>query len=270
MSEETLDRNVRMGGKKDVAALLARTDRKIVRLLLSEKLAEDTAGELKAAAEKRGVAIETAPSETLDKLAGRLMHSGALAIYERPVAMTLTEMMSEAKAKTRQPLILVLDEMASHPELETLLRIALLSGAVGLVRKQGAGGPLPPAIEPHLLLSEVPDLLPALDELRSRHKLWVLGVSKTNSESVYEMELDWAMAVVFGGAGQTLRPELAAACDVLANYPLGNEKAPISEPEKCAVLLYDLMRQRLAWAARGKIIDVLWESDAKKKKTVKT
>ena len=256
----------RVAGKRDVLALLSRDDRKVQKVLLSDKLPADAAGEIQAAAGEKQAPVEVVASDVVDKAAGRLMSGGILGIYERPPAMTLAELMSESKAMTRQPLLLVLDALSEHKDLESLLRIGLLSGAVGLVRVAGKGGPLPDSVKAQLLLSEVPDLVPALDELRTKHKLWVLGVQKDALDSVYEMELDWAMAVVFGGEGQSLRPELAACCDVLAKIPLGNDHAPVSEPEKCAVLLYDLMRQRLAWASRGQIKDVLWESDAKKKR----
>lgn len=258
-------RFARVAGRKDVLAALSRTDRKIIKVVVSDKVGPPFTEELATAATPRGIPVEVVPDDQMGSVAGRIMHQGVVAFFEMPPALDLGEMMTESKARSRQPLLLVLDDMADHPDLDELLRMSILAGAQGIIRKRGTGKALPTDCEKHLLLCEVPELAPALDELRTRHKLWVLGCSKEAPDSIFEMELDWALALVFGGPGQTLRKELADRCDALIKFPLAVPEAPVSEAHRYAVPLFDLMRQRLAWASRGKIRDVLWESDAKKK-----
>ena len=141
-----------------------------------------TLAELIAAAADRRVPVEYVDRGQLDRSAGDQHHQGVVAEATPYPYADMDDLLLLAQRRQEQPLLLALDGVQDPQNVGTLLRTAEVVGVHGVLLPGRRAAHITPAVSrasagavEHLLVSEVTNLVRALDDLKSAG-IWVVGV----------------------------------------------------------------------------------------------
>jgi 23S rRNA (guanosine2251-2'-O)-methyltransferase len=151
------------------------------------------------------------------------------------------------------PLLLAVDHMNDPQNLGAMIRTAHCTGVQGIllpkdrscpvsgtVRKAAAG-----ALE-YMPLVQVTNLVRSLEWLKEKG-FWILSLEAESSISVYDLDLQVPLVVVMGGESQGVSPLVRKHSDWLASIPMRGKVSSLNASVACAVVLYEILRQRLTW-----------------------
>jgi 23S rRNA (guanosine2251-2'-O)-methyltransferase len=156
-------------------------------------------------------------------------------------------------AEKSDALIVAADHVEDPQNLGAIMRSAEAAGADGLIipdrrsasvtaatRRAAAGA------ASHLAVARVPNLVRALEDLKEAG-YWVTGLA-TEPRAVPYTSVDYLgkCVLVVGGEGKGLSRLASERCDHLVKVPMRGKVASLNAAVACAVVLYEVVRQRAA------------------------
>jgi len=241
-----------IGGRRPVAEALA-ASRPSHRLLVSSSAKPNP--ELKAilaAARAASVPVERTPGDRLARLAGFDGHQGLLLEVDSRRWADPAEILARAAAAGEPPLVLVLEHLQDPTNFGALLRSAEAAGVHGVLFPERGAAPLTPAAvkasagaSEHLLLARVGSLGQALRELKERGLL-VVAADQDAPASAWDSDLTGPLAAVVGSEGSGLSGPMKRRCDLLVSFPMSGRVASLNAGVAGALLLFEVVRQRLS------------------------
>jgi len=236
----TTDGRLVVSGANGVLELL-RSGVTVERLLLGDG---PRRGELLAEGRKRGLVAVDADRATLDRIAGRPGHQGAVA-----VAAPFRYASLESIAESRSPLVLVLDNVQDPRNLGALLRTARASGvgAVVLPRDRSVGVTSVVAVASAgtlfgLPIVRVPNLVRAMNSLKA-FGFWLVGLVPSSPQSLFELDVPDRVALVLGSEGSGLRQLVQRTCDLEVAIPMASGVESLNVSVAAGVALFELRRR---------------------------
>jgi len=197
---------------------------------------------------KKGIPIEVAPREELDKLGDK--HQGvALEVGQYPYS-SLFDIFDRAKQREEPPFILVLDTVQDTHNLGALLRTAESVGIHGVLLPLRRTATVTPAVvntssgaSEHLLVVQI-NLAQAIEDLK-KDGVWVYGLEGTpQAKSLPEVDLSGPLALVVGNEAKGMRALVRQSCDMLLKLPMRGKVDSLNAAVAGSVALY------FAWSAR--------------------
>ncbi|WP_188149707.1 23S rRNA (guanosine(2251)-2'-O)-methyltransferase RlmB [Teredinibacter waterburyi] len=178
-------------------------------------------------------------------------HQGVIAYASQAKAyneQALYDMLDDGS----NPLILILDGVTDPHNLGACLRSADAAGvdavvipkdnSVGLtdvVRKVACG-----AAETVPLIA-VTNLARSMKKMQEKG-LWIAGAAGEAEQSIYEADLSGPRAIVMGAEGSGMRRLTRETCDDLVKIPMAGSVSSLNVSVATGVILYEVVRQRLA------------------------
>jgi len=241
-----------IGGRRPVVEAL-QAGRASLRLLVAagSRPAPDLKA-LLASARTAGVPIETVDPDHLRRLAGFDGHQGVLLEVEDRRWSDITEMLGGAAAASRDPLILVLENLQDPTNFGTLLRSAEAAGVDGVVFPERGAAPLSAAAvkasagaSEHLRFARVESLGQAIRDLQE-HGVRIVAADQDASQLAWEANLGGPLAIVVGSEGSGISGATRRRCDLLVRFPMVGQVASLNAATAGALLLFEVVRQRSA------------------------
>ena len=203
-----------------------------------------------ALAKDKGIVINNAPRDRIDKLVKGQNHQGVIA-YAAPVEYsTLDEILEIAQSKNEPPLLMLLDELEDPHNFGALLRSADAVGVDGVlipkrrsvqlnstVAKTSAG-----AVE-YVKVTQINNTAQTIRQLKDLG-FTIIGSDVDGSQIYYEADLTGAVVLVIGSEGKGMRRLTRENCDLLVNIPMIGKINSLNASAAGAVLLYEIFRQR--------------------------
>jgi 23S rRNA (guanosine2251-2'-O)-methyltransferase len=160
---------------------------------------------------------------------------------------------ADAAALLQAPdaVLVALDGVTDPQNLGAVSRTAECSGATGVILPERRSAAVTPAVckasagaVEHLAIARVRNLADFLAEAKSAG-CWTYGAA-AGARTGYR-DVDWrgGVVLVLGAEGRGLRPRVAAACDDLVAVPLRGRIGSLNVSATAAVLLYEILQQRL-------------------------
>lgn len=200
---------------------------------------------------EKGVVVKQAARAKLDGLCGSLNHQGIAAVAAARAYVELTDLLELARKRNEPPLIIVCDEINDPHNLGAIIRTAEAVGAHGVVVPRRGGAGLTTTVDKaaagaleYLPVARVPNLAAAVDTLKE-NGLWVYGADMSG-KPVFGTAIDGPAAVVVGSEGAGISRLLREKCDFLISLPMRGRVGSLNASVACGVLLYELLRARLA------------------------
>lgn len=195
-----------------------------------------------AAAQARGVGVQSVDRTTLDRAARGTAHQGVVALAPAFRYAALEDLSSA-------PSLLVLDGVQDPRNLGALLRSARAAGVGGVVLPQDRSAAVTPVVATasagtlfDLAIARVPNLVRALESLKSSG-FWAVGLVPSASGSLWDMEPPPRPALVVGGEGEGLRPLVRRTCDFEVTIPMARGVESLNVSVAAAVALFELRRR---------------------------
>ena len=163
----------------------------------------------------------------------------------------------------RLPIVVVLDNVRSLYNTGAFFRTADACAIerlvlCGITPRPDQGGRQQRAIAKTALGAEltVPwqhyaDTRTALESVAAARYQIVAVETSPAAVDLYEWTPSWPVCLVFGHERDGVAPELAQLIDVSVRIPMLGEKRSLNVATAAGVVLYELLRRRLRWAARA-------------------
>ena len=203
-------------------------------------------------ARERGVSVSDCDRRKLDAMSVTKAHQGVIAVCAVREYASLDDILALAESRGEAPFVVVCDEISDPHNLGAIIRSAECVGAHGVVipRRRSAGltavvGKTSAGAAEHLPVARVANISAALQELKDRG-LWVYGAAAEGSSPMWETDLAGPLALVIGSEGEGLGRLVRERCDFLVSIPLRGKVGSLNASTAAAVLMYEVLRQKLA------------------------
>jgi 23S rRNA (guanosine2251-2'-O)-methyltransferase len=199
-----------------------------------------------AAAEDWDAKLSVVSAEEIEERAGSAEHQGVAALVDAYPYADADELLAEPA-----PLLVALDEVTDPQNLGAVARTAEAVGATGVIIPERRAVDVTPAVckasagaVEHLPIARVRNLADFLAEAK-QHECWVYGATAGARTPYGQPDYTGGVVLVLGAEGKGLRPRVASMCDELVALPLRGRIESLNVSATAAVLLYEMLQQRL-------------------------
>jgi 23S rRNA (guanosine2251-2'-O)-methyltransferase len=211
--------------------------RRVHTIWATERAAQDVAP---------GRAVRSASPGEIESRCGSDGHQGVCAEVD-PYSYADPDALLSADA----PFLVALDEITDPQNLGAICRTAECAGATGVVIPERRAAEVTPAVckasagaVEHVAVARVRNLADFLIAARDAG-CWSYGAAAGATVRYDTPDYSGGVVAVLGAEGRGLRPRVAAACDQLVSLPLRGRIDSLNVNAAGAVLLYEMLRQRL-------------------------
>jgi 23S rRNA (guanosine2251-2'-O)-methyltransferase len=204
-------------------------------------------------AREAGAKLVDSDDDRLQKLSGTHRHQGVVA---RAEVVTRSHSLDDTlDAVPEMPLLLVLDGVTDPHNLGACLRVADGAGAHAVIAPKdhavGVNATVAKVASgaadtvPYFMVT---NLARTLNELKERD-IQVIGTSEDAAQSLYDLDLNGAVAFVLGAEGTGMRQLTSKTCDQLVRLPMAGVVQSLNVSVASGICLYEAVRQRLKKSA---------------------
>jgi 23S rRNA (guanosine2251-2'-O)-methyltransferase len=202
-------------------------------------------------AEEGGISIQWDDKDNLTRIAKTTSHQGILAHMDDFTYVEPSDIINRWRATGKKALILVVDGVEDPQNLGGLIRTANAFGVHGMVIPKVRATPVTPIVIKasvgaafHTPIARVTNIVSCLEFLKERG-VWILGAEVEAEHPIYDCDLDLDVAIVIGSEGKGIRSLVKKKCDYLASVPLCGEITSLNASVAGALVMYEVLRQRL-------------------------
>ena len=199
----------------------------IDKIFIQKGETDRTLGHIASTARAAGVVVVDADKRKLDFMSRTHAHQGVIALASVREYVSVEDILSIAREKGENPLIVVCDEISDPHNLGAIIRTAECAGAVSYVP-----------------VARVPNI-PALLEQLQKEGVWVFGTAAEGTCDLYSADLKGPAAIVIGSEGDGMTRLVREKCDFLVSIPMKGKISSLNASAAAAILLYEAVRQRL-------------------------
>jgi 23S rRNA (guanosine2251-2'-O)-methyltransferase len=207
-------------------------------------------------AQERKVPVTFTTRETLEQMVKGGSHQNVVGIVKEIPYADLGEILSYWKKEGTRALFLILDGIQDPQNFGSLIRTALGCGVHGLIVPKDRAVGLTPAVikasagaAAYLPIARVVNIATTIDSLK-KDGIWVYGAAGEAKDLIYKLDLTIDLAIVVGAEGKGIRPLVKKKCDRLFSIPMKGPLTSFNASVSGGMILYEVMRQRDASAAR--------------------
>ena len=193
-----------------------------------------------------GAPVSLVSAEEVEAKAGSDAHQGICAEVDPYPYVDAAELLA-----LDAPLLVALDEVTDPQNLGAIARTAECAGAAGLIVPERRSAEVTPAVckasagaVEHLPIARVRNLADFLADAKTAG-CWCYGAAAGARTAYDQPDYSGGVVLVLGAEGRGLRPRVAAACDDLVSLPLRGRIESLNVSATAAVLLYEILQQRL-------------------------
>ncbi len=182
----------------------------------------------------------------MEQIIGYHLHQGAMLAVRIPESRSMVEAMTEWQSPW---VAIALDGIADAENMGGIIRNAAAFGAKAVIVDETSCNPwlrrsvrvsMGTIVDVEII--RVKDLATALEEIRP---IQLIGATLSNdSLELAHISRERSAVLVFGSEGWGLRPEIAAACDVLVRIPMAEGVDSLNVAVASGIFLYEFGRAR--------------------------
>ncbi len=240
-------------GKQAVLELLKVRPLEVRQVIMSPPEQDLLRREIVKLCARAGVPVMFKERKQIDRLLPVPAHQSVIAqLKDDSPFISLEALISQVGPDQRPaPVLLAMDHINDPGNLGAMIRTAHCAGVQGVilpkdrscpisgtVRKAAAG-----ALE-HMPLVQVTNLARSVEMLKEKG-FWILSLEAAAPASIYDLDLRIPLVVVVGGESKGVSPLIKKRSDWLASIPMKGAVSSLNASVACAVVLYEILRQRL-------------------------
>ncbi len=223
--------------------------KELEKVLLQKGHRNELSGELLHLLKEHQIPFTTVPVEKLNKIT-RKNHQGTIAFLSAIIYASLDNVISEAYARAREPLLLVLDRVTDVRNFGAVARSAECLGAQAIVipsrgsaRISGDAVKASAGALHHIPVCREENLKNTIQYLRSSG-VRVVACSEKAEQLSYQADLSGPLALLMGSEEDGISPEYLKMADEEVGIPLDGNIASLNVSVAASIFLYEVQRQR--------------------------
>ena len=201
-------------------------------------------------AKKQNTIVNFVKKERLNQLSETGAHQGVIAQVAAYTYATPEDILENAAKRGEDPFIILLDGIEDPHNLGAIIRTASQAGAHGvIIPKHRSAGLTAAAVKAsagavnYLPVAKVANIGAAIEELKEKG-LWFVCADMGGTR-MYDLVLTGPVGLVIGNEGNGVSRLVKEKCDFIASIPMRGDIDSLNASAACAVLAYEIVRQRL-------------------------
>jgi len=238
-------------GKNPIIELLSNPSSDIQELYFSRNDKSSETSEILKSARGRGIKTSSLTKENLSELCETHSHQGIAARIKDYEYHDLGDIISKAKEKGEELLLIILDHLEDPQNLGAVIRTADVLGAHGVVIPKDRAASVSPAVVKasagavsYVPVSRVVNLAKVIRDLK-KDGVWIVGADSSSSSNIYREDFkNLDIALVIGNEGKGIAQNIKGECDFLVSVPQIGKVSSLNASVAAGILLYEIVRQR--------------------------
>ena len=230
--------------------------RPVNKIFIKMGLQGGSLGKILAAAQSAAVPVEYVQPEKLDRMAPGIRHQGIVALGSPIAFSSLETVLERAASRNEMPFLLLLDELQDPQNVGALIRSADAAGVHGVLLPRRRSCPLNMVVAKisagavnYVPVVQIGNIVQTLRRLKEQG-FWVVGADMEGDSLYFETDLDRPLVLVVGAEGKGMGHLVKENCDMLVRIPMQGGVNSLNASAAGAVLLYEVVRQRMQKAAK--------------------
>lgn len=205
-------------------------------------------------AKQSGVVIKQVVPQKLNALAGDTAHQGVVAVCSAVSYVSLEHLLAVADSRKEPPFFMICDEIEDPHNLGAMIRTAEAAGVHGVILPKrrsasvngtvyktsaGAANVVP--------ICRVSNLHQTIQKLKQLH-LWIY-CADMQGKPWCDVAYQGGVAVIIGSEGKGVSRILKEQSDVCVSLPMHGTINSLNASVAAGIILYEVARQRAAYAA---------------------
>jgi len=190
--------------------------------------------------------VSVVSAEEIEERCGSEVHQGVAALVDPYPYADASDFLAQ-----ENPWIIALDEVTDPQNLGAIARTAEAVGVTGIVIPERRSAEVTPAVckasagaVEHVAIAQVRNLADFLADAKEK-PCFVYGAAAGARTRYDQPDYSGGVVAVLGAEGKGLRPRVASMCDDLISLPLLGRIESLNVSATAAVLLYEMLQQRL-------------------------
>lgn len=235
-------------GKNPVMEAL-RSGQEIDKLLILKDNTDHVLKKITDMAKKQNIIIHSVEKARLEYLADGQVHQGIVALMAPFPYSNLQDILSHAKAKGREPFIVILDHLTDPHNLGAIIRSANICGADGVIIPNRRSASLTAVsvkassgAVSHTPIVKVTNLSQTIDELK-KNGFWIMSTDMKGNP-YYKADYKGSLAIVIGNEGTGISEKVKKQCDFSVSIPVHGEIESFNASAAAAIIFAEAAKQR--------------------------
>ncbi len=246
------DRFITVYGRNPVHEVLLDEDLHVDKVVLAEGARGEGITQIRRAARRRGIPVQSASADRVKKLAGNgRQDQGVFADVVAPRMLPL-DVALEATERNRPRTVLVLDGITTPANVGMILRSATAAGIDGIVvPRRGVASLDPLVVKASAGVAFRAPILKACTALEAgtalrRQGFHLVGLDAKGDDDLFTAHLPEPVAFVLGSETAGLGAEVAPLVDSWVSIPMAGEVESLNVSAAAAVVCFELVRRARA------------------------
>ena len=235
-------------GKNPVMEAL-RSGQEIDKLLILKDNTDHVLKKITDMAKKQNIIIHSVEKARLEYLADGQVHQGIVVLMAPFPYSNLQDILNHAKAKGRDPFIVILDHLTDPHNLGAIIRSANICGADGVIIPNRRSASLTAVsvkassgAVSHTPIVKVTNLSQTIDELKKKG-FWIMSTDMKGNP-YYKADYKGSLAIVIGNEGTGISEKVKKQCDFSVSIPVHGEIESFNASAAAAIIFAEAAKQR--------------------------
>ena len=206
-------------------------------------------GQLESIIRKNKINFSYVPTQKLDRLSKK-NHQGVIARIA-PIKFYTIDRFSEVIEKSKNPFILILDQINDVRNFGAIIRTAEISGVDGIIIQNSSSAPVnSDTIKTsagaifNIPICKVNHIKDAIYHLQSMN-ISIISASEKSEKNIYDVDLKVPLAIIMGSEQKGINKSVINLSNESVKLPIYGKIESLNVSVACGIFLYEVVRQRI-------------------------
>ena len=206
-------------------------------------------GQLESIIRKNKINFSYVPTQKLNRLSKK-NHQGVIARIA-PIKFYTIDSFSEVIEKSKNPFILILDQINDVRNFGAIIRTAEISGVDGIIIQNSSSAPInSDTIKTsagaifNIPICKVNHIKDAIYHLQSMN-ISIISASEKSDKNIYDVNLKGPLAIIMGSEQKGINKSVINLSNESVKLPMYGKIESLNVSVACGIFLYEVVRQRI-------------------------
>ena len=243
-----MDRSTEIYGIRSVIEAI-KSSKDIDKVFIQTGLKGKLIGQLESLVRKKKINFSFVPKQKLDRLSKK-NHQGVIARIA-PIKFYTIDSFSTVIEKSKNPFILILDQINDVRNFGAIIRTAEISGVDGIIIQNSSSAPVnSDTIKTsagaifNIPICKVNHIKDAIYHLQSLN-ISIISASEKSVKNIYDVNLKGPIAIIMGSEQKGINKSVIKLSDESVKLPMYGKIESLNVSVACGIFLYEVVRQRI-------------------------
>ena len=236
-------------GRNAVLELLE-GDKDINKIFITAGPKKGSINKIISIAKEKKIIIVEKDKRQMDLMAGTENYQGVIAIVPPYEYVEIQDILDEAKKRSEDPFILILDGIEDPHNLGAIIRTAEAAGVHGIIIPKRRAASVNSTVSKiacgalqYMKIARVNNITDTINKLKEQG-IWICGTDVNTDKYYYNQDLTGPLAIVIGNEANGISNLVKKQCDFLVKIPIIGNTQSLNASVSTGIVVYGALRQR--------------------------